>query len=73
MFFVLAGLSESRWQRRGIPFNRNAGYRVWSVGMTAYAWREHVSRVGWNKLQNSLLLRLGGHDAYPKKGMEALP
>jgi two-component system nitrate/nitrite sensor histidine kinase NarX len=28
--------------------------------MTAYAWREHVSRVGWNKLQNSLLLRLGG-------------
>ena len=28
--------------------------------MTAYGWREHVSRVGWNKLQNSLLLRLGG-------------
>lgn len=28
--------------------------------MTADAWRKYVSRGGWNKLQNSLLLRLGG-------------
>jgi len=33
---------------------------AWHVGMKQIAGRKQVNRMGWNKLQSSLLLRLGG-------------